>query len=291
MNNTQATALDTLRKAQADAVATGASKGMSAANELSSILNLQNTAATEANTLATGRQNLAAEEAQAYKDNASTALTTSNAVKQAIAQLAETKYGYDTQGYAAQLSYLSALQDALAQKYGSDKTLEGVKYNADANVNAAQIAASKYGSTNYTYTGGNSSNSSPNSNTSSSSKSSTSSSSNSSSGTPNMPGSPKIGTNTVPGFSLDDTKNNDDGVWTYAEKYDANNTQDAKVKTKAYAVAYHNKYGTWPAGWKPGWQSSISGISGNLNPQYVGNTQTNKIVFNGKSGQKIEVVS
>ena len=104
-----------------------------------------------------------------------------------------------------------------------------------------------------------------------------------------MTGSPKIGTNTVPGFGLDNTSKNDDGVWTYAEKYDANNIQSAEVKTKAYAVAYHKKYGTWPAGWQPGWQSSISGISGNLNPQYVGNTQTNKIVFNGKSGQKIEV--
>ena len=277
MNNTQATALDTLRKAQAAAVATGASKGMSAANELSSILNLQNTAAAEANTLATGKQNLAAEEAQAYKDNASTALTTSNTVKQAIAQLAETKYGYDTQGYAAQLSYLSALQDALAQKYSSDKTLEGVQYNADANVNAAQIAASKYGSTNYTYTGGNSSNSSSNS----SSKSSTSSSSNSSSGTPNMTGSPKIGTNTAAGLGLDNTTKNDDGVWTYEEKYKDEMTEPVRAR----AIKIHDDTGYWP--------NDITGAynkkSGKYDISYTYNRNTNKIVFDGKSGQKVEV--
>ena len=278
MGGTQATALDTLRQAQAAAVATGASKGMSAANELSAILNLQNTASTEANTLATGKQNLATEEAQAYKDNASTALTTSNTVKQAIAQLAQTKYGYDTQGYAAQLSYLSALQDALAQKYGYDKTLEGVQYNADANVEASKIAAQKYGSSGYTHTGGNSSSSS----SSSSSGSKTNSSSNS--GTPDMTGSPKIGTN---GESLlSGNKNNvDDGTWTYSEDYDANNIKSAEVKTKAYAIAYHNKTGQWPAGWQTGYGKE----TGDVNPTYVGDTKTNKIVISGKGGQKIEV--
>lgn len=273
MNNTQATALDTLRQSQAAAVATGASKGMSAANELSSILNLQNTASTEANTLATGKQNLATEEAQAYKDNASTALTTSNTVKQAIAQLAETKYGYDTQGYAAQLSYLSALQDALAQKYGSDKTLEGVQYNADANVNAAQLAASKYGSTNYTYTGGNSSNpkSNPSSNPSSDPKS----------GTPNMPGSPKIGTNTAAGLGMTNTDKSDDGVWTYEEKYKDEMTEAVRAR----AIKMYNDIGYWPA--------DITGKydkkTGKYDISYINKSNTNKIVFDGKSGQKVEV--
>ena len=278
MNNTQATALDTLRQSQAAAVATGASKGMSAANELSAILNLQNTASVEANTLATGKQNLATEETQAYKDNASTALTTSNTVKQAVAQLAQTKYGYDTQGYAAQLSYLSALQDALAQKYGSDKTLEGVQYNADANVEASKIAAQKYGSSGYAYTGGNSSSSSSSSNSSLGSKTS------SNSGTPDMTGSPKIGTN---GESLlSGNKNNvDDSTWTYSEDYDANNIKGAEAKTKAYAVNYHQKTGKWPAGWQTGYGKE----TGDINPTYVGDTKTNKIVISGKGGQKIEV--
>lgn len=49
---TQATALDTIRRSNAEAIATGASKGVQAANELSSILDMQNTSAEEATRLA-----------------------------------------------------------------------------------------------------------------------------------------------------------------------------------------------------------------------------------------------
>ena len=275
MGGTQATALDTLRQAQAAAVATGASKGMSAANELSAILNLQNTASTEANTLATGKQNLAAEEAQAYKDNASTALTTSNTVRQAIAQLAQTKYGYDTQGYAAQLSYLSALQDALAQKYGSDKTLEGVKYNADANVEASKIAAQKYGSSGDTYIGGNSSRSSSSSNTS------TKTNSSSNSVIPNnLPGSPIVKAHGEPPMSGDKNKA-DDGVWTYEEKY----KDEMTASDRARAIKIYNDTGHWPIYVTAKYNKK----TGKYDLSFTHNSNTNKIVFDGKSGQKIEV--
>lgn len=151
MIDTQGTALDTLRKAQASAVATGASRGMAAANELSSILNLQQTSVDESTLLAQTRDNLNVEEAAAYKQNASDALTTSNSLKTAIAGLDSTKYGYDTQGYAAALSYLAALADVASQKYSSDNTLTGVKYNADANVAAA---GKTYGTSGKSYTSG-----------------------------------------------------------------------------------------------------------------------------------------
>ena len=100
-----------------------------------------------------------------------------------------------------------------------------------------------------------------------------------------MTGSPKVGTNTAAGLGLDNTTKYDDGVWTYEEKYDANNTKSAEAKTKAYAVNYHKKTGKWPAGWTTGYSKE----TGDFNPTYVGDTQTNKIVFNGKSGQKVEV--
>ena len=100
-----------------------------------------------------------------------------------------------------------------------------------------------------------------------------------------MTGSPKIGTNTAAGLGMNNTGKSDDGTWTYEEQYDANNIKGAEAKTKAYAVNYHQKTGKWPAGWKAGY-----GIAtGLLNPTYVGDTQTNKIVFNGKASQKIEV--
>lgn len=48
----QATALDTIRRSNAEAIATGASKGVQAANELSSILGVQTTTSDEATLLA-----------------------------------------------------------------------------------------------------------------------------------------------------------------------------------------------------------------------------------------------
>lgn len=132
MGATQATALDTIRKSQAQAVATGASRGLSAANQLSAVLGLQQTSAEGANDLANQRNILAASEAEAFTKNASGALETSNAVKQAIANLALTKYGYDTQGRVGEMDFLAALENVAAQKYSADKNLEGVQYNSDS---------------------------------------------------------------------------------------------------------------------------------------------------------------
>ena len=144
MGGLQAESIDALKKTQAQAVATGASKGMAAANELSAILGLQETAAPIANDLGNQRNLLATEEAGAYSKNAATALDTSNSIKQAIANLDLTKYGYDTQESIGIMDYLAALQDTAATKDASAKTLEGVKYNADAN-----LAGTKYNSDGY----------------------------------------------------------------------------------------------------------------------------------------------
>ncbi len=138
---TQGTALDTMRRAQAAAVATGATRGMAAANELSAVLGLQQEGVGAATELAQERNNLASEHAANMAENENTALTTSNTLKQAIAQLALSKYGYDTQGYIGDLDYMAALKDIEASMYQADKTLEGVKYNADANVAAAGKAS------------------------------------------------------------------------------------------------------------------------------------------------------
>ena len=127
MVGNQQDTLDMLRQNQAKAVATGASKGIAAANELSAILNLQDTAAMGASDLGTQRNLLMGKESAAYEKNASDALTTSNSLKTAIAGLDLSKYGYDVQ------QVIGAL-DFLAQKDASAKTLEGVKYNADQNL-------------------------------------------------------------------------------------------------------------------------------------------------------------
>jgi hypothetical protein len=136
---TQGTTLDTLRQAQAKAIATGASKGMSAANELSSILNLQTTAAKSANDLANTSNNLSAQQQAATAANASTALNTSNSLKQAIGQLDMTKYGYDVQNSIGVLDYLSSLAQTAGGIIDSENNLAGTKYNADQN-----LAGTKY---------------------------------------------------------------------------------------------------------------------------------------------------
>lgn len=144
MGGLQAESIDALKKTQAAAVATGASKGMAAASELSAILGLQEQTAPLSNDLANQRNLLASEEAAAYDKNASAALDTSNSIKQAIANLDMTKYGYDIQESIGIMDYLAALQDIAATKDASAKTLEGVKYNADSN-----LAGTKYNSSGY----------------------------------------------------------------------------------------------------------------------------------------------
>lgn len=149
MIGSQEDTLNILRENQAKAVATGASKGIAAANELSAILNLQDVAGQGASDLASQRNLLMDKERAAYEKNASDALNTSNSLKTAIAGLDLSKYGYDVQEVIGKLDYLANVQNA-------DKTLEGVKYNADQNL-AGTIAANKftgnYGSGGY-YGGG-----------------------------------------------------------------------------------------------------------------------------------------
>ena len=155
MSASQAGLLDTLRSNQAGAVATGASKGMAAAQELSALLGLQATNTQGATDLANAKNKLDAEEAAAYAANTKTALDTSNTLKQAIANLDSTKYGYDTQGYASELDYTAALKAVLGEIIQSQNSanatianananLEGTKYAADANKNSG-YSSSKTG--------------------------------------------------------------------------------------------------------------------------------------------------
>lgn len=95
--STQATALDTIRKNNASAIATGASKGMQAANELSAVLGLQDTAVEESTALAQQRLDLADAYAAEYAKNAVTAQEMANTNKQAMMSAAMQQYGYDTE--------------------------------------------------------------------------------------------------------------------------------------------------------------------------------------------------
>ena len=107
-------AQQTLRANNSKAIATGASEGMLAANQLSAVLGMQQQGADGALELSNERNKLVNKEAAEIAENSSKALETSNAVKKMIADLDLTKYGYDTQNYIGQLDYNAAVNDALA---------------------------------------------------------------------------------------------------------------------------------------------------------------------------------
>ena len=92
MYNNQMTALDTIRKSNAEAVATGASRGVQAANELSSILGLQQSTTDEATQLAVDRNALADKEAAAYAQNKVDAFNKANELGLSLGNLASGIY-------------------------------------------------------------------------------------------------------------------------------------------------------------------------------------------------------
>lgn len=114
----QQTALDAIRKSSASAVATGASRGMQAANELSAVLGLQDNSVTGATDLVNQRVMLDDKEAADYAKNATTAMTTSNSLKQGLGTLASTLYAADTQFDVGQLDYYAKLKQAADQLAG-----------------------------------------------------------------------------------------------------------------------------------------------------------------------------
>lgn len=136
--NTQQTALDTIRKNNASAIATGASKGMQAANELSAVLGLQDTATEEATALAQQRIDLADKYAAEYAKNAVTAQEMANANKSAM-------LGQALSAYSADLNAATNLQNAIyaaeSQDYASELSNEAQRYMAQKSFEADQYTA------------------------------------------------------------------------------------------------------------------------------------------------------
>lgn len=82
MYNTQRTAMDTIRQSNAAAVASGASRGVQAAQELSSLLGLQQESVTSATELAQANRQTAQEETAAVLENVLNAYKEAEAAKQ-----------------------------------------------------------------------------------------------------------------------------------------------------------------------------------------------------------------
>lgn len=142
MYNAGLTAQDTLRKGTAQAIMTGAGRGMQAATELSALLGLQQEGVKGATDLAVARNLLTDQEQAALSKNAMDALTASNDAKLKLGTLSGSLYAADTQFSAAQMA-------ALAQEESARQQLAAAGITADGNVNAAkETAAGNIGAAN-----------------------------------------------------------------------------------------------------------------------------------------------
>lgn len=134
----QNTALDTIRQQYGQAVASGANKGMQAANMLSTVLGTTQVANDEATALAEGKQKLANSYAAQLKKDAADALSYSNDVANSIGSLSHSLYNDQIQQLAAQLSYNQGINtDAAgyaANKYTAQSNLAGTIASAGAGV-------------------------------------------------------------------------------------------------------------------------------------------------------------
>lgn len=141
MYNNQQTALDTIRKSNAAAVATGASKGMQAANELSSVLNLQQQGTEGATQLAVDKNLLNDKEGAAIKQNALDAMSMANQAGMGLGNLNANLYATDTQFDVGQMDYYARLDAAMKQLMGMQEQASATRYNADKNAEATKYAA------------------------------------------------------------------------------------------------------------------------------------------------------
>lgn len=141
--NSQMSSLDTIKKANAQSVATGASKGLQAANELSSILGLQQEAVSGATDLATARSTLADKEANAYAQNAVNALQQANSTALSLGTLNSNLYSADVQFDVGQMDYYATLDSALKSLMGMQEQANGNRYAADRNYDASVYTADK----------------------------------------------------------------------------------------------------------------------------------------------------
>lgn len=133
MYNTQKTAMDTIRKNNASAVATGASRGMQAANELSAILGLQQNSASSATELANANREAMEKQVTASIENEIKAGQEAEANRQSIIDAAIKQASVDAERYkvdAEAKSNLAATQAQQADTITSAAETNATAYNA-----------------------------------------------------------------------------------------------------------------------------------------------------------------
>ncbi len=147
MYGAQGTALDAIRKSQAQAIATGASRGLQAANELASMLGLQQETVASATDLAQQRNMLKDKEAEAYTQNVINATDTYNTLGTTLGNLINNKYAADIQHNVGLMEYFKGLdqnaKNLEGNMYAADRNLEGTKYTADQNLAGVDLTSAR----------------------------------------------------------------------------------------------------------------------------------------------------
>ena len=120
--NTQQTTMDTIRKANADAVATGASRGVQAANELAALLGLQQESVEGATDIANQATTLAQDETQAMLENVLTADTQAREANQNLANILMQRESVGVEQQNANTAAIQALGQLEAQARADGNT-------------------------------------------------------------------------------------------------------------------------------------------------------------------------
>ena len=127
---------DMMRRQRQEAISTGASRGLQSAQDLSSMLGMQQQGLEGATQLAQEQALLGDEEGAAYAANIRDAMTQSNELKQAMGALG-------VQDRASDVQWDVGAMDADARKYQADKGLEGMEYQADRTLEGQEYQADK----------------------------------------------------------------------------------------------------------------------------------------------------
>lgn len=134
MYNTQKTAMDTIRQANAAAVSTGASRGVQAANELSALLGLQQESVASATELAQANRQTAQEETAAVLEN----------VLNAYQQAAQERSNLVSQGIEAASVDAQEAANEIAATEAQTNRINAEQNMRDALQKAAQTSFAAY---------------------------------------------------------------------------------------------------------------------------------------------------
>lgn len=139
----QSTLAETLQQQQSQALQTGTSRGMQAANALSSVLGVSQQFADDAGQLAQGRAQIAKDEAAAYAQAGEQALGQTIDIKKNVSDLAKNIYSSDTSAYVGALDYNASANAANAQ-LGAQQMAANASYDTAYANNVADIMNAYY---------------------------------------------------------------------------------------------------------------------------------------------------